>query len=110
VVRLFFNIVHNAIKYTDNGSVNINVTNANETNSVRISVVDTGMGIKSEEKDLLFTAFSQINTSNSYCRPKSSGLGLAIAKEIVELHKGSISVESNYGVGSTFHIELPVNN
>jgi signal transduction histidine kinase len=72
-----------------------------------VSVVDTGIGIKKEDHAKLFHSFSQVS-SPEYRKTGSTGLGLAITKEIIHQHGGNIGVESEPGKGSTFYFILPV--
>ena len=107
ITRLFINLIHNAIKYTNNGgSVTVNGFYIKNTKKVQVDILDTGIGIKQNDIKKLFSRFSQLN--ESFNKPGSSGLGLAIAKNIVEKHKGCIWVESEVNKGSVFHVELPV--
>jgi signal transduction histidine kinase len=102
--RLLTNLVGNAIKFTDIGTVTIHITPASGSNeSVRVEIEDTGTGIPLEEQANLFERFRQ----GSHKR-QGSGLGLYLSRRIVEAHKGTIQVRSQVGQGSTFIIELPV--
>lgn len=106
--EIFINILNNAIKYTKEGSVDfyINVINK-EKDSVNLSykVKDTGIGIKEEDMNKIFSKFEQVDKKiNSSI--EGTGLGLAITKKLVEFMNGEIKVESEYGVGSTFEIIL----
>lgn len=107
--RLFTNLVGNAIKFTDAGSVTIrlNSTSALATTNINsyitIEVEDTGSGIPSEEQVTLFERF------RPGCHKRSgSGLGLYLSRRIVEAHQGSIQVKSEVGKGSVFVVSLPV--
>lgn len=103
IERVFFNLVSNAIKYTpDNGKVTIAVR-ATDT-ELKLSVSDTGYGISAEDINNIFDRFYQVNKVH----PQGSGIGLSLAKVFVELHGGTISVDSTLGVGSTFTVTLPV--
>jgi len=105
--QLFTNLLQNALYYTPaGGSVIIEASRAN-SNFIAIKVRDTGIGIAPEHLDQIFERFWRVDQSRSYQTGKS-GLGLAIAKEIVQLHKGIISVESQLGKGSCFTIRFPV--
>ncbi len=102
--EVFVNILSNAIKFTDE---NTKVTVATKTTGrkVEISVADQGPGISKEEVAMIFERFHRAETAAPVA---GSGLGLSIAKELIELHLGSISVESQVGHGSTFIVRLPV--
>ena len=105
IMQVLMNLVPNAIKFTDQGGVSI--TSAKEGNTIRISVQDTGPGIKEEDLPRLFHEFEQL-TDVGDRKPGGSGLGLAISKRIIERHNGKIWAESEYGKGTTFHFVLPV--
>ncbi len=103
VERVFFNLLSNAIKYTpDNGSITVSYT-FNESN-LTFSVKDSGEGISESELDKIFDRFYQVDRIH----PKGSGIGLSLAKAFVELHGGTISVESTLNKGSVFTVTLPV--
>ncbi len=103
------NILGNAVKYTRCGKVDFNVgIKATDRDRVifEIHVVDTGMGIKSENIDRIFRSFEQFDSVENY-HVEGTGLGLSIAKQLIELMGGDITVESEYGKGSDFCIVLP---
>ena len=105
--QLFSNLLQNALYYTPaGGSVKVK---AHRTNSklIVVEVKDTGIGIAPEHLDKIFERFWRVDTSRSYQTGKS-GLGLAIAQEIVWLHQGMILVESQLGKGSCFTVSFPV--
>ena len=105
--QILYNLVSNAVKYTpDNGAVKIQIQK-NGHKQVRLQVSDTGIGITKEDLPRLFCEFEQIDSSLAK-RAQGTGLGLALTKKIVELQNGSISVESEVGIGSTFTVILPV--
>ncbi|MDY6899190.1 MAG: ATP-binding protein [Cyanobacteriota bacterium] len=105
--QLFTNLLQNALYYTPaGGSVIIEASRAN-SNFLAIKVRDTGIGIAPEHLDQIFERFWRVDKSRSYQTGKS-GLGLAIAKEIVQLHNGIILVESQLGKGSCFTVRFPV--
>lgn len=109
IKQVCVNLVNNAIKYTDSGSVDVYVScepRDDNRATMRYSVVDTGQGIKNEDKDKLFQAFSQVNQAQNH-HTEGTGLGLAISKQLVEVMGGSINVESEYRKGSTFFFEIP---
>ncbi|BDA73902.1 two-component sensor histidine kinase [Calothrix sp. PCC 7716] len=105
ILRLFSNLIANAIKYTPAGGY-VHITLKHSTNDAVIEVKDTGIGIAPEEQVRIFDRFYRIDTARSRSNG-GSGLGLAIAKAIVEVHKGSIEVQSQLGKGSTFIVRLP---
>jgi PAS domain S-box-containing protein len=108
IFRLLSNLVSNGIKYTEKGQVGIECTLLPSEGSVQIAIKDTGMGIQEEDMKKLFTSFTQLTTSN-YSRPGSSGLGLAICKEIADRHHGKIWLESIPEKGTVFYVLLPLN-
>jgi signal transduction histidine kinase len=105
LTQVILNLVGNAIKFTDKGSVVIAVTCAN--GRFDLAVTDTGPGIAEADRARIFEEFQQVDNSNTR-RKGGTGLGLSISKKIVELHGGAISVESELGKGSTFHVIIPV--
>jgi len=102
---VLINLVSNAIKFSDNGSVIIS-TSANG-NEVVLSVKDQGIGIDQKNIPELFTPFKQFSASRD-SREGSTGLGLSISKDIVEGHHGRIWAESEFGKGSVFSFTLPI--
>ena len=104
--QVLLNLVGNAIKFTDRGSVEIRAVQAGDR--FELSVVDSGLGIKPEDQARIFDEFQQVD--NTSTRKKGgTGLGLAISRRIVELHGGRITVESEVGQGSTFKVTIPIN-
>jgi PAS domain S-box-containing protein len=102
--RIFLNIVSNAIKFTKEGTISIRCSETEH--EVKISVTDTGIGIRESEKEIIFEKFRQIDYS-SRREYDGIGLGLSIVKELVEIHNGHIEIDSHYGKGSTFTVCLP---
>ena len=102
--RVLVNLVSNAIKFTAKGS--IMVAAHEEADRVRFSVADTGVGLLEDERDIVFEKFRQTDYSSTR-QHEGIGLGLSIVKELVELHHGSVWVESEYGRGTTFLFSLP---
>jgi signal transduction histidine kinase len=104
---IFNNLISNAIKYNkDGGTVEIDIYEDNNNKKTTICVSDTGIGIKDEDKSLLFGDFVRIKTAETK-NIAGSGLGLSIVKKIVELNKGEISVGSVPDKGSVFTVILP---
>ncbi len=100
------NLLSNAIKFSRVGSM-IQVTGVKEDDMMRISVADTGVGIRQENLEKLFAIGTNISTKGTF-NEKGTGLGLILCKEFVEINKGTIWAESEYGNGSTFHYTVPV--
>jgi len=103
--RLLTNLVSNAIKYNRPGG-KISIAAEKSDSSVRISVRDTGIGMKEEDVGKLFRQFFRVKDERTRSIP-GTGLGLSIVKSIVESYSGTISAESAYGKGTKFVIELP---
>jgi GAF domain-containing protein/anti-sigma regulatory factor (Ser/Thr protein kinase) len=104
LTQVLLNLVGNAIKFTDTGEVRVTAKTVN--GHFNVSVTDTGPGIPEEHQARIFEQFHQVDSSNTKAKG-GTGLGLAIAKQIVEMHGGRIWVESTFGKGSTFQMELP---
>lgn len=115
--QIINNLVGNAFKFTEKGSVEIKVEDLpadkegierkNETSKIKISVIDTGIGISEEKQQLIFNEFTQAETDIAH-KFGGSGLGLAISKKLTELLGGTIEVESVLGEGSSFNLILPL--
>lgn len=103
------NLLDNALKFTNSGSITISshIINAKEYKFVQIKIADTGIGIEEDKIDHIFNAFSQADEGMSR-RYEGVGLGLTIAKRIIELLEGEISVRSKISEGSEFTIRLPL--
>ena len=108
--QVLINLVNNAIKFTEQGDINIAVSlvkQLDNVNTLKFSVTDEGIGIGEEQLLRLFKAFSQADVSVTR-RYGGSGLGLTICKELVELMSGTINVESELGKGSTFSFTVDI--
>ena len=109
VRQVLLNLLSNAIKFTPDGgriSVVAAPVNGGSISEVRIAVSDTGIGIAPEDQPKLFKEFSQLDASASR-KYEGTGLGLALSRQLVELHGGTMGVESEMGKGSTFWFTLP---
>ena len=105
LIQVVINLISNAVKFTDAGSVTCRARL--EDDAVVVSVIDTGMGITPADQPKVFERFKQVGDTLTD-KPKGTGLGLPICKEIVEHHGGRLWVESEIGKGSTFSFSLPV--
>ena len=105
--QLFLNLIDNAIKYTDEGGC-ISLSVRRENGKALFAVQDSGMGIPPDQLDRVFDRFYRVDKARSRERG-GAGLGLSIAKWIAELHRGSITVQSEIDRGSTFTVHLPIN-
>jgi signal transduction histidine kinase len=105
IKQILLNLLSNAVKFTpEGGQISINARQLNE--SVQISVSDTGIGISPEDQARIFEEFRQVGGDHAH-KSEGTGLGLTLAKKFVELHGGTIWVESEVGKGSTFTFTLP---
>jgi PAS domain S-box-containing protein len=103
--QIMINLSTNAVKFTEKGGVNVKLSKLDEAHW-QIQTTDTGGGIPSEAKDYIFESFRQVEGSATR-QHGGVGLGLSIVKQLVELMKGKITVESEMGKGSTFTVVLP---
>ena len=99
--QVFINLVVNAIKFTERGGIHIRLTDHGD--AAHIDIADTGRGIPPEDMERIFDKFERVGPANQ----DGSGLGLPIARGIVELHHGRIWAESTIGQGSRFVVRLP---
>ena len=106
--QILINLVNNAVKFTEEGSVSLSVDfeKAEDGILLKVAVTDTGIGIKEEDLERIFNAFEQSDTFRNR-KKEGSGLGLAISKQLLTLMGGSIQVESVYQEGSRFYFEIP---
>ena len=107
VKQIISNLLSNAIKYTEEGKVELEVKSSNKEGicNLTILVKDTGRGIKEEQLNHLFNKFDRLEEDKN-TTIEGTGLGLAITKSLVEMLDGTINVESTYGIGSVFTVEL----
>ena len=107
VERVFINLLSNAIKFTSlNGTITIAVAPTLPNGYAVFSVSDTGIGIPASEIQKLFSEFFRVDNEINQ-NVKGTGLGLVLAKNIVQAHHGKMWVESQVGVGTSFHFTLP---
>ncbi len=99
--QIMLNLINNAIKYTHEGSVDIDVSYKKETDSLQVIVSDTGIGIKDEDFGKLFGSFQRLEGDRNR-KIEGTGLGLNITRRLVNMMDGAISVQSTYGKGTTF--------
>jgi signal transduction histidine kinase len=116
IVQVVINLLSNALKFTDKGYVTVTVRRRLDEECpaesgqdyIKVSISDTGIGISEKDCTNVFDKFKQVGDTLTD-RPKGSGLGLPICKQIIEYHGGKIWVESNLGKGSVFSFVLPQN-
>lgn len=107
LIQVVINLISNAVKFTEKGSV---ICSAKLINGeIRVSITDSGIGISEEDQPKVFEKFKQVGDALTD-RPTGSGLGLPICKEIIEHHRGRLWVESKLGAGSTFSFALPLSS
>jgi len=102
--QILWNLIGNAIKFTDAGSVHLSLSTSGSGFNMMVS--DTGRGLRPEDADRIFETFIRLEDGHG-TRTEGSGLGLPIAKRLTRLLGGTISLESELGVGSTFAVEIP---
>ena len=105
LVQAMINLLSNAVKFTDKGSITCKAEKMDDY--IRISVIDTGIGIAKEEQEKVFEKFKQIGDTLTD-KPKGTGLGLPICKQIIDYHGGTIWIESEPGKGSNFSFTIPI--
>lgn len=104
IERVIGNFIQNALKYTPETS-NIVVSLAVQRDRVRLSVIDDGPGVNDEDRELIFEKYRRANNAGTI---DGCGLGLYVAKRIIEAHGGRVGVESVHGAGACFFFELPL--
>jgi two-component system phosphate regulon sensor histidine kinase PhoR len=103
--QVLINIIGNSIKYTNEGSVDVKISN--KENNLIVNIKDTGIGMSAKEREHLFEKFYRVKNKKTQ-DVVGTGLGLWITKQIIEIMKGSISVDSIEGVGTQVTIEFPL--
>ncbi|MGE4290246.1 MAG: response regulator, partial [Salinivirgaceae bacterium] len=106
--NVFYNLLSNAFKFTpDFGSIEVLITSSKTDSKAVIEIIDTGIGINKEQEQVLFTVYASYSDSNSKINP-GTGIGLVLAKELVNLHKGTLAYRPNPDGGSIFSVKLDV--
>lgn len=108
VKQILLNLATNAVKYTRKGFVTLAISGRREGAGIRMlyDVIDTGIGIRPENIPALFTAFQRVDAQKTHAI-EGTGLGLSIVRELLDRMGGDVTVTSEYGKGSTFHVEIP---
>ena len=105
--QIFFNLIGNAIKFTEQGKITLHAEQKND--ELLIKIEDSGIGIPEDKHEIIFKTFEQLDATETRSYG-GAGLGLAVTKELVELHGGKISVISSPGQGSTFQFSMPIDH
>ncbi|NLR93377.1 hybrid sensor histidine kinase/response regulator transcription factor [Flammeovirga agarivorans] len=103
--KILYNLLSNAFKFTYNGEIKLSITQ--KDNKAVIQLKDTGIGISAEKLDYLFNRFYQVSNLKT-AKNRGTGIGLAFTKSLVDLHHGTINVESTVNIGTTFTLEFPL--
>lgn len=106
IERIMLNLLSNAIKYNNQGG-EVGVYMSSNENEVHITISDNGIGIPVDKLEMIFERFKQVD-SRLTKEGEGSGIGLSLVKSLVEMHGGTISVESTFGIGTNFYIILPI--
>jgi signal transduction histidine kinase/CheY-like chemotaxis protein len=106
VSQIMHNLIANALKFTERGSVHVSASLAPDGENIRLSVADTGIGIAPENQERIFHEFGQLEHPIQQ-RVKGTGLGLPLSRRLAELLGGTLTVESQVGEGSTFLVHIP---
>jgi signal transduction histidine kinase len=110
IEQVLINLIGNALKFTpEGGNIAVSVRYRPDVSSVDISVADTGPGMSASEQQSVFDEFAQAQRHHARRQQEGAGLGLAIARRIVEAHQGKLLVSSELGRGTTFTFTLPLN-
>jgi two-component system, OmpR family, phosphate regulon sensor histidine kinase PhoR len=99
-------LIQNALIYTSDGG-RITIETKDYANSVLIAIEDTGIGISGADLPFIFQRLYRVNKARTHTEESGAGLGLAMVKRVIDLHRGTIAVSSNIGIGTRFDIQLP---
>lgn len=102
--KIVLNLISNAFKYTKQGKITVRITG--ENGYLLLAVSDTGVGIAEDQLNKIFERFHRVENTSGRSQ-EGTGIGLAMVKELVRLHKGAITVDSQPGVGTTFTVSIP---
>ncbi|VVB89162.1 Methyl sulfide methyltransferase-associated sensor [uncultured archaeon] len=105
--QVFINLLDNAVKFSKPDGGTVTITSKKEGSMAQFAVSDTGIGIKEENLEKIFQKFTQLDSGSSR-KYGGVGIGLAISKQLIELHGGRFWAESKFGEGSTFTFSLPI--
>ena len=108
VKQVLLNLLANSLKFTERGTISVIVSVNANTGCIGMQVKDSGIGIRAAQLDSVFENFVQLETGGRTTTQQGSGLGMAISRNLVELMCGSVRVESTYGKGTAFTIEIPM--
>ena len=102
---ILYNLLSNAFKYTPEGKrIEVRIEKAANNQDIQVKVIDQGIGIPREKRNFLFERFTSANEINTLGNQRGTGIGLSLVKELVDLHKGLIEVDSEPGKGTTFTV------
>lgn len=104
-IQIMVNVIQNAIQFTEDGTVKINLQEADQ--NIVVTVEDNGIGMTEEEQKNIWDRYYKVDPSRKNTKIGESGLGLSIVKELVRLHGGTIDVASQKNEGTTFTIRIP---
>ncbi|BBE30987.1 sensor histidine kinase [Tepiditoga spiralis] len=106
--QVFLNLIQNAIKYFDSKKEKpeVNIKTTEDEKNIYVSIKDNGIGIDSKHHQKIFEKFYRVDTSLTY-KVQGTGIGLSIVKDLIEMHGGSITIESSEGIGTEFKITIP---
>ena len=108
IIQVLVNLINNAVKFTKKGYIKLSITLNSDKTKIKVSLKDTGEGIIKDDLESVFDKFKQSGDTLTD-KPKGTGLGLPISKEIIQHHGGAIWAESEYGKGAEFIFTLPIN-